>query len=284
MGKKKKEKGKVIEKFPIEAEIANFESKYPSILPYIDPNLIRRLYETSIPKDSRENGVSWNITANFTVEKKFFLALKELIIDGDIDLEIAVVEQFMPIGRMLIRKLGYKESDIDNKVETAITEAIENYTGQDGFKSCILQELKDMIRGKEKKVSVTLEEPKKVELEEKTVSILESKTIEEPVKEEQWIVPTDGKLRPPTTLDQLLFQIDILNNSPLEDDTYIKFLSLKYGYHYNQFFSLEEISQILSISLEKTRDYYLQSLQFVKDWFGLQLDKYYTYLKEKAND
>ena len=70
MGKKKKGKEEKIEKFPIDAEVANFESKYPSIMPFVDGNLVRRLYETSIPSNIRENGVNWNITANFTVEKK----------------------------------------------------------------------------------------------------------------------------------------------------------------------------------------------------------------------
>lgn len=307
-GSKKKKQVPKIEKFPIDAEVANFEAKYPSIIPLVDSSLVRRLYESSIPSEVRENGVSWNISTNFTVEKKFFLALKELVVEGDIDLEIAIVEEFMPIGRMLIRKLGYREDDLDHKVETAITNVIESYLGQDGFKSVLLKELKVLVKGKQEEqtaVPVVKEPPRIVETVVEVVAPV-SPTIEEherlvvrpdnipvvkaptPVLEEEneFIVPNDGKLRPPTTLDQLLASIDILKNSPLEDENYVKFLSLKYGYHSNQFFSLGEISEILSLSGDKVRDYYLQSLQFVKDWFGLQLDHYYTYLKKngKANE
>ncbi len=297
---KKKKKEQTVEKFPIDAEVSNFEARYSSIIPCVDSNLVRNLYEESIPENTRTNGVSWNITANFAVEKKFFLAVKELILEGDIDLEIAVIEQFMSIGRMLIRKLGYKGEDIDHKVETAITETIENYPGTDGFKSTLLQELKIMVNGKkeEKKapkeelvipevqpvVPVLNPEPERFEVmpEQKKVVKASLPEIEE---EKEIIIPEDGKLRQPTTLDYLLAQIDILKNSPLEDETYLKFLSLKYGYHNGQFFSLDEISGILSLPKEKVRDYYLQSLQYVKDWFGLQLDCYYTYLKtQKAND
>lgn len=287
MGKKKKEEK--VEKFPIDKEVASFEAKYTKILPFVDASLIRSLYETSIPSNIRENGVSWNITANFTVEKKFFLALRELISEGDIDLEIAVIDQFMPIGRMLIRKLGYKEDDIDNKVETAITQAIENYPGNDGFKSTILKELKDIVRGKKEEVpieEVASTNGQSIEsLASKKLEVKEEDNMDVPVsqiplgKEQSLIIPNDGIVRPPTSLDQLLANIDILKVAPLGDDVYIKFLALKYGHYDGQFFSLEEISEILLIPKEKVRDYYLQSLQFVKDWFGLQLDRYYTYLK-----
>ena len=85
MGKKDKKIQKEV-KFPIDTEVANFEAKYAPIIPFVDSTLVRRLYETSIPSNMRENGVSWNITANFIVEKKFFLVLKELILEGNIDL------------------------------------------------------------------------------------------------------------------------------------------------------------------------------------------------------
>lgn len=292
MGKKKKEEK--VEKFPIDKEVASFEAKYTKILPFVDASLIRSLYETSIPSNIRENGVSWNITANFTVEKKFFLALRKLILEGDIDLEIAVIDQFMPIGRMLIRKLGYKEDDIDNKVETAITQAIENYPGNDGFKSTILKELKDIVRGKKEEVPIeevastngqSIESLASKKLEVKEGDNMGVTVSQLPLGEEQsFIIPNDGIVRPPTSLDQLLANIDILKVAPLGDDVYIKFLALKYGHYDGQFFSLEEISEILLIPKEKARDYYLQSLQFVKDWFGLQLDRYYTYLKTNGKE
>ncbi len=279
MGKKKKGKEEKIEKFPIDAEVANFESKYPSIMPFVDGNLVRRLYETSIPSNIRENGVNWNITANFTVEKKFFLALKECVLAGDIDLEIAIIEQFMPLGRMLIKKIGYSGDDLDQKVELSITDSIESYLGQEGFKSCLLKDLKDKVRGK-KEIPQSSEEPEKAPETSKPMDFSL-----EPVPEErkEMILPNDGKKRPGSSLDQLLQQIDVLKNAPLEDEAYLKFLSLKYGYYKNQFFTLEEIGEILSISKEQVREYYMSSLQFVKDWFGLQLDQYYVYLK-KANE
>lgn len=290
MGKKKKEEK--VEKFPIDKEVASFESRYPKIMPLVDASLVRKLYESSIPSDIRQNGVSWNITANFTVEKKFFLALKELVLEGDIDLEIAIIEQFMPTGRMLMKKMGYHEDDMDNKVETAITQAIENYPGNDGFKSTILKELKIIVKGKKVEESPTTElEDEIVPVSRPTESLEEERlevsgvTLQPALEEELPItLPNDGIKRVPTSLDQLLANIDILKVTPIEDGTYIKFLALKYGYYDGQFFSLGEISDILSIPHEKTREYYLQSLQFVKDWFGLQLDRYYTYLKTNGKE
>lgn len=299
MGKKRKEEK--VEKFPIDKEVASFEAKYTKILPFVDASLVRRLYETSIPSNTRENGVSWNLNANFTVEKKFFLALKELVLEGDIDLEIAIIDQFMSIGRMLIKRLGYQGDDLEHKVETAITQAIENYPGNDGFKSTILKELKDLVKEKKEEVVPPIE-PEEVPVEEAVSSAslpikkLEEEKLEvregeeltvptlQPVEEIQIVLPNDGKLRPATTLDQLLANIDILKVTPLDDAIYIKFLALKYGYYEGQFFSLGEISEILSIPMEKTREYYLRSLQFVKDWFGLQLERYYTYLKTNGKE
>ena len=50
----------------------------------------------------------------------------------------------------------------------------------------------------------------------------------------------------------------------------------------NQYYDLEEISKILSISVEQSKEYYQQSLQYLKDWFGIQLDKTFTYCTQKS--
>jgi len=163
-----------------------------------------------------------------------------------------------------LKKLGYTGDDIDNKVETAITLAIENYPGQDGFKSTLLKELKVIVKGK-KEESLSHIPTTSIETEKNVPSLegIESESFEvrEPLEQaepsnqtlqtQEIVLPADGKLRAPTSLDQLLFNIDILRVSPLEDQDYIKFLTLKYGYYGEQFYSLGEISEILSLPKER---------------------------------
>lgn len=280
MGKNNKKKRQEKVYYPIEEELQRFLKKYAKLESFIDVEVVRGIFQESIQDYHPEVDISWSLYANFYVESRFFLKVRELIEAGDIDLEIAVISQFSSASRMLLRQLKYTKSDFDQVAELGITNTIENYDGTKSFQLSLLAELKKILNPslvppkKEEKV-----EPENVVQEsEKTLPpILEEPVVKEEKKKEI-VLPNDGIPRLPTTLDSLIASLDIVKASPIQEEEYVQFLALKYGYYQQQFFNLKEIAEILAIDVEKCRTYYLQSLQFVKDWFGLQLDRYYTYI------
>ncbi len=310
MGKKNKRKAPDMPiVYPIELAVSRFQKKYEKLLALVADDQIRTYYERSTEAYQKEHGISWEIFSSFFVEKEFFLQIRKEIEEGNIDLEIAMIAQYASAAKMMLRAIQYETDKVDMQVELAITNAIENYDGKNNFQSCILAELKNMKRDAEtpkiskasissevisKKIVTPREEnstPAPIEKplqEEKLDPVpiehpsqeekLNPVPIEQSSQEESFLLPIrDGKLRPPTELDQLLHDLDIVKKVPLEDAKYVQFLSLKYGYYQQNFFRLEEIGSILSLPEEEVGKYYQQSLQFVKDWFGMQLDQYYTY-------
>ncbi len=280
MGKNNKKKRQEKVYYPIEEELQRFLKKYTKLESFIEVEFVRGIFQESIQDYRPEVDISWSIYANFYVERKFFLKIRELIQAGDIDLEIAVISQFSSTSRMLLRQLKYTKSDFDQVAELGITNTIENYDGTKSFQLSLLAELKRILNPslvppkKEEKVEpeVVIKEPEK-----SLLPILEEPAVKEEKKKEI-VLPNDGIPRLPTTLDSLIASLDIVKASPIQEEEYVQFLALKYGYYQQQFFNLKEIAEILAIDVEKCRTYYLQSLQFVKDWFGLQLDRYYTYI------
>ena len=303
----KKEKRKELEEkvsYPVEEEFSKFLKKYQKLVPFIDVEAVRELFEQSVLDYRPKEDISFGLYANFYVETRFFTKIREWIEEGNIDLEIALVSQFSSTTRMLLRKLNYDKPNFEQVLELGITNAIENYQGEKGFQQTILLELKKLInpsfhppkvekKGEIKEVEIpkpenpSFKKKKKKEVVEvkKEETFFDKKEeigipIEEPKLE--FSFPKNLKKYPPTTLDTLIASLDIVSLSPLDDSKYVRFLALKYGYYEKQFFDLPEIAKILSIDYETCRAYYLQSLQFVKDWFGLQLDRYYTYLLQKS--
>ena len=172
----------------------------------------------------------------------------------------------MTTAKFLLRQIKYNGENSNQLAEDGIIRTIENYQGELSFKRALLATLKDMLN------------PKKEVVEDNKV-VEENKIVEDMA---ELIIANDDIVRTPNQLELLIHEADILKKVPLDDPIYVKFLTLKYGYHQNQYYDLEEISKIISISVEQSKEYYHQSLQYLKDWFGIQLDKTFTYCTQKS--
>ena len=279
--------------FDLNKLIESFCAKYATLITFLSPTEIELMFQNAITQLNETPDINPDFHINFLVERTFFQKARDEINAGNIDLEILIVDKYLSTAQFMLRQLKYKGEDSANIAEEAIIECIENYDGKEGFKNSILKAIKRILNPPKKEEFVpNIVEPEivdssivqvvsqvkiadipKIELEESSPMIQTS----EQSDNHELVVPNDGIVRAPNQLELLLRGIDILHQVPLEDDKYLKFISLKYGYYNNQYFGLAEIAQILSISMEDVKKYYFQSLEYIKNWFGLQLDNMFNY-------
>lgn len=235
--------------------------KFTDVLTQQEISLIMQQAVNELKGSPEENQI---FSLIYVAEKIFLIKARDEILNGNIDLEIRFIERYRQAALFLLRQIKYTGDDIEKLAEDAIIKTIENYQGPNSFKRTLLVTLRELIStAEEKRLDISAE-------------------INEGANNNELMIPEDGLVRLPNQLELLIHEADILNKVPLEDPLYIKFLTLKYGYHNNQYFNLEEISRILSISIDEAIRYYQQSLQYLKDWFGMQLDKVYTYCTQKS--
>ena len=257
-----------------------------AILPSDEINLLIRQAIDEMPSDLDSNP---DFYVSFLAERKLFIKLKDEILAGNIELEILLVERYLSTAKFQLRQLKYLEDDSNKVAEDAIIYCIENYSGESGFKSAILKSLKKIIRDKEDKIKgqSTVESnatsiSEDVDLPATDLNQLSSSLEASNKTVTELALPADDIVRMPNQLELLIRTVDILHLVPIDDELYLKFISLKYGYYENQYYNLDEISQILNISLEQSIKYYQDSLNYLKNWFGLQLEKTYTYYIQKS--
>lgn len=257
-----------------------------AFLPSDEINLLIRQAIDEMPSDLDSNP---DFYVSFLAERKLFIKLKDEILAGNIELEILLVERYLSTAKFQLRQLKYLEDDSNKVAEDAIIYCIENYSGESGFKSAILKSLKKIIRDKEDKIkgqstveSNATSTSEDVDLPATDLNQLSSSLEASNKTVTELALPADDIVRMPNQLDLLIRTVDILHLVPIDDELYLKFISLKYGYYENQYYNLDEISQILNISLEQSIKYYQDSLNYLKNWFGLQLEKTYTYYIQKS--
>lgn len=257
-----------------------------AFLPSDEINLLIRQAIDEMPSDLDSNP---DFYVSFLAERKLFIKLKDEILAGNIELEILLVERYLSTAKFQLRQLKYLEDDSNKVAEDAIIYCIENYSGESGFKSAILKSLKKIIRDKEDKIkgqstveSNATSTSEDVDLPATDLNQLSSSLEASNKTGTELALPADDIVRMPNQLDLLIRTVDILHLVPIDDELYLKFISLKYGYYENQYYNLDEISQILNISLEQSIKYYQDSLNYLKNWFGLQLEKTYTYYIQKS--
>lgn len=262
-----KKGNQVREEININNLIESFCKKYETLITFVSADEIELMFREVVSEMPVFPDFNPEFQANFLVERKFFLKAKDEVNAGNIDLEILIVDKYLSTVKFMLRQLKYIGNDLDKIAEAAIIDCIENYDGNEGFKNSIVKSIKKFLNSSKEKEGT-------------------SKIIEESHQEinsnQELIITNDGIIRKPNQLELLIHSVDILSQVPLEDDIYLKFISLKYGYYQNQYFGLGEIAQILSITLDESKEYYFRTLEYVKNWFGLQLDKMYIYYIQKS--
>ena len=120
-------------------------SKFNKLLPR---NYMQTLYKMYRKSYDVKCGLSADIYYKFLIQNRITLLLCQKIIKDNIDLEIYLIEKYMPIVDYIFNKLRLNESDINK--EDVIIKAIETYDGVRLFSLHILDTLKKDYINKEK--------------------------------------------------------------------------------------------------------------------------------------
>ena len=216
--------------------------------------------EKKLPKYYKnEFGISPDIylmiISNNLINKK----LCELSKDGNIDIEISLIERYSNLLNFIMKKMGYTYEEYEKKGEDILIEAIETYDGVKTFSihivNCIRKKKENKCKSQYiNKSNIT----KELTIEDKINNYLNEHEI---IKEQ------------PNYLEMVCHNLNIINKVNIENSKIKDFLYLKYGYYENIYFKLEQISAILDIDIEEIKQYYKNSLIILKDVTNNYIDK-----------
>lgn len=204
--------------------------------------------------------------------------LTRLIREGNIDLEIQLIEENRSKVAFFMKKMGITGPDFHHVVEDYIMKAIESYQGEQLFSLYVIQCIKENLH---RKNTSNQTEIKKEVIEEKkheNISSLKNEETNIVINQEkqdsknlqsfsslvnQYIKDEKIKKDKPTILENM-FQTLVNLSSFDQEKEFLQFIYLKYGYHDGFFFSLEDIGKMLNLNEQDLSSYYIESLTLLK--------------------
>lgn len=210
------------------------------------------------------------------------LAMKELsriVNDGDINLELELVNDYRSKTQFLMRKLNIPTSVIKKIEEDVLMEAIETYDTSCTFYVHILKCTKNKIESLKKNEKIKNEKSSKKDGLEKPTKVPGKEKLSFNDKLNVYITKKDIEKRKPSYLENA-FRIIRPFIGDIKEPQLNKFIYLRYGYHDDIYFSLDDISNILNIDQEKAVSYYNMSLSLLKSGVDAAINQY---LKQESS-
>ena len=217
--------------------------------------------------DDLENNLSKIDTSNSGLSPMIYLKqlagnlilkrLSELVRNGDIDLEIYLIEKYSSLLRTTMLKMKHSITEYQQYGETILMNAIETYNGEISFGVYLVQ----CIRGfkvKEDTSTETIAVAKELSLDERISAFLK----ENPIFS-----------REPDDIDGLFHKLNGIEKIATQDIRKNEFLYVKYGYYKDIYFTLEEASTILGIDKKVLQEYYKESLLQFKEIINQYIDQ-----------
>ena len=196
--------------------------------------------------------------------------LSRIVNEGNVDLEIKLVNDYRSKTRFLMRKLNIPNTVIKKIEEDVLIDAIENYDASSTFHVYILRCIKNQVEAlkhKEKKEIQNKEDKQNNQNKQKKQSLSFGEKLNE------YINKNGIKKREPLYLENA-FRIVKPFMDEIEEPQFNKFIYLRYGYHDDIYFSLDDISNILNIDQEKVANYYNMSLSLLKKGTDVFINQY----------
>lgn len=210
------------------------------------------------------------------------LAMKELsriVNDGNINLELELVNDYRSKTQFLMRKLNIPTSVIKKIEEDVLMEAIETYDASCTFYVHILKCTKNKIESLKKNEKIKNEKSSKKDGLEKPTKVPGKEKLSFNDKLNVYITKKDIEKRKPSYLENA-FRIIRPFIGDIKEPQLNKFIYLRYGYHDDIYFSLDDISNILNIDQEKAVSYYNMSLSLLKSGVDTAINQY---LKQESS-
>lgn len=207
--------------------------------------------------DVSNSGLSPMIYLKQVANNLILKKLSELVRNGDIDLEIYLIDQYSSLLRTTMLKMGHSMIEYQQYGETILMNAIETYNGEISFGVYLVQ----CIRGfkvKDDTPSETIAMAKELSLDDRISAFLK----ENPISS-----------RKPDYIDGLFHQLNGIEKIATQDIERNEFLYVKYGYYKEIYFTLEEASVILRQDKKVLQEYYKESLLQLKEIISKYIDE-----------
>lgn len=242
--------------------------QYKNFIEYLPEDFLQNQYNTFIQTYSYECGLNKDISFGLYLQNSINTILCHQIRNGNIDLEIELLDKYMPVLELIIRKLRIYE-DLDK--EGLLIKSIETY---DGTKLLSLHIL-SVVRNRNNLETKIIPNNEKDEL------------IEQPIIEdfdsiiEKYIVQNKPINNKPSYLDMLFIKLEVSNL--IDNEILKKYILLKFG-HYNLYFSNEDIARILGIDISLVNQMHIKCLELLRQVMNRKIENIIEYYIKSSND
>lgn len=232
--------------------LINLLEKKWDYLDFITEDYLKEKFNNESKEEINNFGINKEVAAFMLVEQKIYSDINKMIKDGNVDVEIDVLDKIFPIARIIAKKmqLNYKNLEIEIKGEDGLIYALENYDGGKNFTLYATRIIKALYKGED--------------IEKKFSKPKDFKTCLEEISNNKESLDKENK----NNIDPFFKKLQLEQNLKTKDENYTKFIILKYGYIDNKFFSIDSISKYLNISEENSIEYYINSLNLIKEKFA----------------
>lgn len=218
--------------------ICQYIKEYQDYYQYLDEQFFEETYTKFLNTPNIVVGINRDVYFGIYLRNQVDFELCKLARNGNIDLEIQLIDRYTPILNMILSKLQWELQD----KEGIIILAIETYDGEKMFSQHILRVLRnpDMFQAKTDEFS---------NIEEHTNNQISpiNENVDEPIEsflENSTLVSCEL-----TDIETLFINLKVIYF--IKDEKLKKYAELKYGYHNNVFFSNSDIAQILDSEMNE---------------------------------
>lgn len=210
-------------------------------------------------------GVCPKLLFKLLIKNSVLKELAQCIRQGDIDLEIKLIDQYIPLINLIILKMDLQKHNINS--EDIFIKSIESYDGNKIFSLHII----DIIR--EDILNNNIEEDKLSE--EKNTNITEKKeeTFEQQIK--NYLSIKEVYKNNSTDIDKLIKKLKIIDY--VEENELKKYVYLRFGYFENIYFESKDIANIIGIPEEDCIYLYRNTLLKLKEILNKSIDNILSY-------
>ena len=276
----KNEKVKVINNL-----IEQSQKKYSKYRNYLDAEFYQSVY------DALSNEESISYASMMIINKMVLKRLCDFVRDGDIDLEIDLLSDYDMITTTIMQK---KKIEITQEIkESILINALETYQGDNIFSIHILDcikrmndpskkhTIKEQVEEKEDTpIIIDINKEKNIIKENNNSEISDSEVIENVSFIDivnNYIDENDLTSSNPNYIEDTFRKLSIFIGLDSDDILFKKFIYLRYGYHHDIYFQLDDISKILNISRDEVLEYYSKSMDLMKEALDIALNNVFKY-------
>lgn len=245
------------------------KEKYKKYAQYLPDNLYDEIILEVVTKYDKDMGVNPELYLLIETEIRILKILCLLAYEGNIDLEIDLMDQYLNRLNLILNKMNLNFSEKEK--EDILISSIESYKGEKLFSLHMVKVVKSKIKNtllKQNVVESNLETSENYivqSFEDRIANLLSNKELVENV----------------IYIEEIFSRFNLLELINVNDEVFYKFVYLKYGYYNNIYFSINDIAIILNIKVSDAKKYYINSLNLLKQVINKKVDEIFKYKQKE---